>query len=119
MSSQLVSIVPGAPLTDETFPFNRDAFIEIRTYQEKLVSCFYFWKFNSRTLIIFQRFRIFVVAGDLYRLPLWLLETNVLNHLQPVQALVGVGDVVGGTVIYTHFFSVILNLIHGVYSLRQ
>ena len=41
MSSQLVSIVPGAPLTDETFPFNRDAFIEIRTYQEKLVSSFH------------------------------------------------------------------------------
>ena len=69
---------------------------------------------HSRTLIIFQRFSIFAVSGD-YRLPL--LETNVLNHLQPVKVLVGVGDVVGGTVIHRHFFSMIMNLIHGVYSL--
>ena len=41
MTSQAASIIPGAPLTDETFPFNRDAFIQIRNYQEKLVSCLY------------------------------------------------------------------------------
>lgn len=78
----------------------------------------------SRTLmifIIFQRFSIFAVAGD-YRLPLRILETNVLNRLQPVKALVGVGDKVGGAVIHQHFSSMIvnfkLNLIHGVYRLR-
>ena len=41
MSSTVASIVPPAPLTDETFPFNRDAFIQIHNYQEKLVSCSY------------------------------------------------------------------------------
>jgi hypothetical protein len=35
MSSQLVSIVPAAPLTDDVFPFNRDAFIQIQNYQKK------------------------------------------------------------------------------------
>ena len=35
------SIVPKAPLTDDIFPFNRDAFIQIRNYQEKLVFRFY------------------------------------------------------------------------------
>ena len=64
--------------------------------------------------MIFQRFSIFAVPGD-YRLPL--LETNVLNHLQPVKALVGVGDVVGGTVMHL-LCPMIMNLIHGVYSLR-
>ena len=39
MSSQLVSIVPAAPLTDDVFPFNQDHFIKIREYQQKLVSC--------------------------------------------------------------------------------
>ena len=32
-----VSIIPGPPLTDEVFPFNKEAFIQIRNYQEKLV----------------------------------------------------------------------------------
>ena len=41
MSSQLVSIVPGAPLTDDVFPFNKDPFIKIQDYQKKLVSCSY------------------------------------------------------------------------------
>ena len=41
MSSQLVSIVPQAPLNDDVFPFNQDAFLEIRRYQQELVSCFY------------------------------------------------------------------------------
>ena len=41
MSSQLASIVPIVPLTDEVFPFNQDAFIQIRKYQEKSVSYFY------------------------------------------------------------------------------
>jgi hypothetical protein len=35
MSSQLASIVPSGPLTDSVFPFNKDAFIEIRRYQEQ------------------------------------------------------------------------------------
>ncbi|KIK08763.1 hypothetical protein K443DRAFT_672282 [Laccaria amethystina LaAM-08-1] len=35
MSPQLVSIVPAAPLTDDVFPFNQDAFIKIREYQQK------------------------------------------------------------------------------------
>ena len=55
---------------------------------------------HLRTLIIFQRFSIFAVAGD-YRLPL--LEANVLNHLQPIKAFIGVGDKLGGAVIYQHF----------------
>ena len=52
---------------------------------------------HSRTIILFQRFSIFAVAGD-YFLPLSILEINVLKHFQPVQALVGVGDIVGGGV---------------------
>ena len=63
MSSRLSSIVPPAPLTDEVFPFNRDAFIQIRNYQEKLVSCFYLETHLTHSSI-FQRFSIFVVAGD-------------------------------------------------------
>ena len=43
------------------------------------------------------------------------LKNNVLNHSQPVQALVGAGDVVGGAVIHCHFCSIIVNLIHGVF----
>jgi len=35
MSSQLVSIVAAAPLTDHVFPFNQDAFIKIRQYQQQ------------------------------------------------------------------------------------
>jgi len=31
----LVSIVPPAPLTDDVFPFNQSAFLEIRRYQEQ------------------------------------------------------------------------------------
>ncbi|KIK03164.1 hypothetical protein K443DRAFT_677009 [Laccaria amethystina LaAM-08-1] len=35
MSSQLVSIVPVAPLTDDVFPFNQAAFLKIRAYQQE------------------------------------------------------------------------------------
>jgi len=56
--SQLSSIVPQGPLTDSVFPFNQDAFKEIRRYQQE---------------------------------DLAFLDTP------PIKALVGVGDVVGGT----------------------
>ena len=79
--AQLVSLVPPAPLTDEVFPFNRPAFLEIQRYQQESVSCSYIWNFmHSRTIILFQRFSIFAVAGD-YFLPLGILETNVLKHI--------------------------------------
>ncbi|KAF8800318.1 hypothetical protein BYT27DRAFT_7262967 [Phlegmacium glaucopus] len=35
MSSQLVTLVPHAPLTDEVFPFNQEHFLDIREHQEK------------------------------------------------------------------------------------
>ena len=41
MSNQLASIVPCAPLSDEVFPFNQSAFVEIIRYQEELVSYSY------------------------------------------------------------------------------
>jgi hypothetical protein len=56
--SQLASIVPIAPLTDDVFPFNQEAFTEINRYQKE---------------------------------DLAYLDTP------PIQALIGVGDVVGGT----------------------
>lgn len=34
MSSQLASIVPCAPLTDQVFPFNQQQFLDIRSYQD-------------------------------------------------------------------------------------
>ena len=49
MSSQLASIVPLAPLTDDVFPFNKDAFTEIRRYQQELVSYSYLKNFNALT----------------------------------------------------------------------
>ena len=41
MSDKLVSIVPCPPLSDEVFPFNQPAFVEIVRYQEELVSYSY------------------------------------------------------------------------------
>ncbi|KAF8800385.1 hypothetical protein BYT27DRAFT_7263027 [Phlegmacium glaucopus] len=38
MSSQLATIVPHAPLTDEVFPFNQAHFLDIREHQEKDLS---------------------------------------------------------------------------------
>ena len=43
MSSQLVSLLPVPPLTDNVFVFNQDHFLEIRDHQEKLVSCLNSW----------------------------------------------------------------------------
>ena len=48
MSDKLVSIVPCPPLSDEVFPFNQPAFVEIVRYQEELVSYSYL-KIHSLT----------------------------------------------------------------------
>jgi hypothetical protein len=39
--SSLATIVPGAPLTDDVFPFNQSAFVEIQRYQKESVPCSY------------------------------------------------------------------------------
>ena len=48
MSSQLASIVPLPPLTDDEFVFNQAHFVDIREHQEKLVSCF-IWKMRHNS----------------------------------------------------------------------
>ncbi|KAF8800375.1 hypothetical protein BYT27DRAFT_7217068 [Phlegmacium glaucopus] len=50
MSSQLISIVPIAPLTDEVFSFNQEHFISIRKVQEKLSKEQSWYDLSSRIL---------------------------------------------------------------------
>ena len=115
MSSQLVSIVPTGPLTDQVFPFNQEQFLQIRKYQEKLVSCFPDGNWGTHRSSSDLGFLSSPVKNtqDSYTL----LDTDV-HLLQPVRALVDVGDVAGGTVPHRHFAQRILDFTHSVYRLQ-